>query len=154
MSIATGHPGPRSAAAPESSALLIAGLWVLAVYNVALALWMAIAPHTFYRALGPFDAYNSHYIRDTSTFIGAFAVGSMVAIRVPSWRAPLLSLATVQFALHSVNHLVDIGNAHPAWIGYFDFFSLLAATVQLGWLTRVAAVEARSVPRTHQGAVP
>jgi hypothetical protein len=64
----------------------------------------------------------------------------------------MLAVALVQFALHSVNHLVDIGNAHPAWNGYFDFFSLAIATVLLVWLLRLALAEARSSPRPAKGA--
>lgn len=36
----------------------------------------------------------------------------------------MLAISTLQFALDSINHLVDITNAHPRWDGYFDFFSL------------------------------
>ena len=57
---------------------------------------------------------------------------------------PVLALTTIQYALHSVNHLIDIGKAHPAWNGYFDFFSLAAAAVLLAWLWRTAALEART----------
>ena len=41
----------------------------------------------------------------------------------------MLAITTAQFALHSVNHLVDIEKSHPAWNGYFDFFSLAGATL-------------------------
>ena len=82
--------------------------------------------HTFYTAIGPFGAFNAHYIRDTASFEAALGVGRL-AMRRPSWRVPVLALATVQFVLHSANHLIDIANAHPQWTGYFDFFSLAAA---------------------------
>ena len=62
-----------------------------------------------------------------------------MAVVRPSWRVPVLAVTTVQFALHTVNHLVDIGDAHPRWNGYFDFFSLAAATVLLAWLWRIAS---------------
>ncbi len=52
------------------------------------------------------------------------------------WRAPLLCVVALQFALHSVNHLVDIGAAHPYWLGPADFISLSLATVVLVWLAR------------------
>jgi hypothetical protein len=53
-----------------------------------------------------------------------------------SWRVPVLAFATLQFALHSINHLADIGAAHPSWLGPFDFISLALATVALAWLAR------------------
>jgi hypothetical protein len=56
----------------------------------------------------------------------------------------MLAVTSIQYALHCVNHLIDIGKAHPAWDGYFDFFSLAAATVLLVWLWHAALLEARS----------
>ena len=55
----------------------------------------------------------------------------------------MLALMTIQYALHSVNHLIDIGSAHPAWEGYFDFVSLALSTVLLAWLWRLAAAQGR-----------
>jgi hypothetical protein len=40
-----------------------------------------------------------------------------------------------------------IAKANPQWTGYFDFFSLAAATLLLAWLTRAAAVAQASAPR-------
>ena len=126
---------------------LSAGIAVFALYHLALALFMAAFPHSFYANVGPFGARNDHYIRDTATFSAAIGAGLAVSLRRPSWRVPALAIATVQFALHSVNHLVDIDKAHPAWNGYFDFFSLAAATILLAWLLRVARAERTTTDR-------
>jgi hypothetical protein len=134
-------PPAATAARPPgegAGALLRAGLILFAGYHLALAVWMAVAPHTFYRAIGPFDAFNSHYIRDTATFNAALGFGFLVAIRRPSWQLPVVAVTTVQFALHTVNHLVDAGAAHPRWTGWFDFVSLLASTSLLVWMWRTA----------------
>ena len=48
---------------------------------LGLGIWMAAAPHTFYRALGPFETYNSHYIRDTATLHLAIGFGFLLALR-------------------------------------------------------------------------
>ncbi len=119
------------------------GLVVFAAVQLGLALFMAVGPHAFYTAVGPFGAFNGHYIRDVASFYGALGIGLLIAVGRASWRVPVLALTTVQYALHSVNHLLDIGTAHPAWNGYFDFFSLAAATMLLAWLWRAAAREAR-----------
>jgi hypothetical protein len=119
------------------------GLIAFAVIELGLALLMAGSPHTFYTAVGPFGAFNAHYIRDVASFYGAIGIGLLIAVSRPAWRVPVLAVTTIQYALHSVNHLVDIGKAHPAWNGYFDFFSLAAATVLLAWLWRAAARETR-----------
>lgn len=127
----------------SAPSVLTVGIALFAAIQLGLALFMAASPHGFYTAVGPFGAYNAHYIRDVSSFYAAIGIGLLIAVRRVSWRVPVLALTTIQYALHSVNHLVDIGNAHPAWTGYFDFFSLAAATVLLAWLWRIAALEAR-----------
>jgi hypothetical protein len=118
------------------------GIGAFAFLQLALAVWMVAAPHTFYTALGPFDVYNGHYIRDVATFYAALGAGLAISLRRPSWRVPALAITAVQYGLHSVNHLFDIANAHPHWTGYLDFFSLAAATLLLAWLTRAAAAQA------------
>jgi hypothetical protein len=124
--------------------MLVGALALLAFYDIALAVFMAAAPHTFYDKVGPFGVPNDHYIRDTATFSAAIGFGALVAIRRPSWRVPVLAISTVQFALHSVNHLVDIGKAHPRWNGYFDFFALAATTIVLARLLLIARAQQRA----------
>jgi hypothetical protein len=128
---------------------LRAGLAVFALYHLALAAYMAFAPHSFYTQVGPFGARNDHYVRDVASFTAALGVGFLLAQRRASWRVPVLAITTVQFALHSVNHLLDIGKAHPRWAGYFDFFSLLAATLLLAWLWRIALEQDRHERRAQ-----
>ncbi|HXR29153.1 MAG TPA: hypothetical protein VN772_06190 [Solirubrobacteraceae bacterium] len=141
---------PRTAALPKyAEDTLRAGLLVLAAYHLALAAFMAIAPHAFYKALGPFGPENVHYIRDNATFSAALAAGLLVSIRHPGWRVPMLAVVTIQFVLHALNHLLDIGKAHPAWVGYFDFASLAASAAALLWLLSLARRQARaSRPRS------
>ena len=47
-----------------------------------------------------------------------------LAARRPSWRAPALALVGLQYALHALNHLLDVGDADPSWVGPFDLVSL------------------------------
>ncbi|MGD0452408.1 MAG: hypothetical protein ABSB69_02315 [Solirubrobacteraceae bacterium] len=148
--IATPAQGSERRGLPPGT--LEVGICAFAVLHVGLGLFMAISPHGFYTAVGPFEAFNQHYIRDVATFYGALGLGLAVALRRPSWRVPVLAITTAQYALHSVNHLIDIGKAHPAWLGYFDFFSLAAATLLLAWLARVAVAEAgASHPTPERG---
>src|SRR5262249_59290710 len=119
---------PRLQVAHERATMredaLTAGIAVFAFYELALAVLMAAFPHFFHTNVGPFGSRNDHYVRDLATFSAALGVGLAVSIRSRSWRVPVLAITTIQFALHSVNHLVDIQRAHPAWNGYFDFFPL------------------------------
>jgi hypothetical protein len=137
---ATAAPAPR---------LLDLGLALFAVVYLAEALFMTVSPHAFYTSIGPFNAYNPHYLRDNATFSAALGVGLAVSVVRPSWRVPMLAVSTLQYALHSVNHLVDVDIAHPRWTGYFDFFSLLVATLLLAWLLRTAIVCERATTRPH-----
>jgi hypothetical protein len=130
---------------------LTAGIALLALYSLGLALVMVIAPHSFFQSIGPFGRQNDHYIRDTATFSAAIGVGLVVALRRTSWRVPMLAISTVQFALHSINHLVDIDTAHPAWKGYFDFFGLAASTVLIAGLLWLALADARTRASGHKG---
>jgi hypothetical protein len=130
----------RTAVAEVDPGLITVGLAAFAFVELALAIWMVAAPRSFFTSIGPFSGYNPHYIRDAATFEAALGFGLLVAVRVPSWRVPALGITLVQFALHGINHLVDIGNAHPAWAGYFDFFALAGATLQLAWLLAAARV--------------
>jgi hypothetical protein len=127
------HPADASAEA------LKVGLVLFAVYHLGLAAFMAIAPHAFFKDIGPFEALNRHYIRDTATFTAALGFGFVVALHRPSWRVPVLGVTTVQFALHSLNHLIDAHKAHPEWTGWFDFVSLMASTLLLAWMLRAAS---------------
>jgi len=132
-------PGRRSGPPPGT---VTVGIAAFAAVELALAVFMAVAPHAFYRAVGPFGPFNGHYVRDVASFEAALGAGLLVALRRPAWRVPMLGVMTIQYALHSVNHLIDIDRAHPAWLGYFDFISLAAATLMLAWLWRAAAREA------------
>jgi hypothetical protein len=131
------------------------GIAMFATLHLGLALLMAIAPHAFFTAIGPFGAYNAHYIRDVATFYAALGAGGAISLARPAWRVPVLAITALQYALHSVNHLLDVGRAHPAWTGYFDFFSLAAATLLLVWLLHAAiAAQAPSAPpHSSQGEI-
>jgi hypothetical protein len=148
---ATAASRPTNAQFHRQSPTLVAGLVAFAAIQVALAVFMAAAPHTFYTAIGPFGAPNDHYVRDVSTYNAALAAGLVIAIRHASWRVPMLAILTLQFALHSINHLVDISSADPTWIGYFDFFALAAATLQLAGLTWLAMTRPRRSPINPEG---
>jgi hypothetical protein len=63
---------------------------------------------------------------------------------------PALAMVTVQFATHSINHLIDIAGAHPGWVGYLDFFALAFGTLQLAWLLWIALSLSSSSNRTRE----
>jgi hypothetical protein len=48
-----------------------------------------------------------------------------VAVRRREWRGPVLVLALLQNVLHAVNHVLDAGEADPAWLGPATLISLV-----------------------------
>ncbi|MGH3874236.1 MAG: hypothetical protein ACRDSR_22500 [Pseudonocardiaceae bacterium] len=107
---------------------------LIAVCTLGLGTFMIIAPGSFHDTIGPFGPRNDHYAIDGATFYLAFGLGAVVAIRDAGWRIPVLAMLAVQNVAHTINHLVDIGDATPSWVGIFDFVVLMGATVLLSWL--------------------
>lgn len=112
------------------------GLLAFALIHFALAALMVFLPHLFFTDIGPYGIQNDHYLRDLATFECAFGVALLIAFRRPSWRTPVLCCVALQFALHAINHLADIGAAHPYWLGPANFISLALGAVVLTWLAR------------------
>ena len=117
------------------------GLLAFAAAYLGLAALMVAAPHAFYEDVGPFGVQNDHYLRDVASCYAAFAAALLVAYRRASWRVPVLCCVAAQSGLHALNHLLDIGAAHSAWLGPGDFVSLALATLALAWLARASARE-------------
>jgi hypothetical protein len=112
----------------ESEAAMRVGLLVFGLSSLLLGLLMAAAPGTFFTLVGPYGVRNDHFIHDTAGFQIALAVLLLVAVRCRSWRVPALVANAIQWSLHAISHLLDIGGATPYWLGYFDFLALSTGT--------------------------
>jgi hypothetical protein len=55
-------------------------------------------------------------------------------VRQASWRVPVLAFAVVAYALHSLNHLIDVGESEPSWVGPVDLAVISLSTVLLAWM--------------------
>jgi hypothetical protein len=129
-----------SSSAPSLAArAVVPGIAGLAAFSLGLGTWQVLAPRSFYDALGPFGPLNDHYVRDYAAWSLAYGAALLVALRRPSWRAPLLALGLLQFALHTVNHLVDAGDADPVWVGVLDVVLLALTAGGLVLLVRASA---------------
>jgi len=106
--------------------------------QLVLGLSMVIAPGTFFEEIGPYGTRNDHYLRDVSTFYLALGGVSLAAWRMPSWRIPVLVFALAQYLLHSVNHLIDVGDADPEWLGPANLISLVLTAALLAWILQAA----------------
>jgi hypothetical protein len=133
------HLAPSSPAARAS--VLRTGLLALAATQLVLGLLLAFAPGTFYDAIANFGPRSDHSLRDLSTFYLAAAVVLAVAAGRPSWRVPTLALVGLQFGLHAVNHVIDVGDSSPGWVGPFDVLTLVLGVLLIGGLYRAAVRE-------------
>ena len=109
-------------------------LAVFGAVQLGLGVLLWAAPETFFEEIGPYPPRNDHYMADLATFYLALGAAALVAVRRVSWRVPVLVLALLQYALHSVNHLIDVGEADPGWLGPANLVSLAAGAALLGWM--------------------
>ena len=109
-------------------------LIVFAAGQLVLGLLPWLTPGFFYDEIGPYPPRNDHYMADLATFYLALGAVALASVSRERWRIPVLTLALVQYGLHSLNHLIDIGDSHPGWLGPANFVSLLLTTVLLGWM--------------------
>jgi hypothetical protein len=116
-------------------ALLIA--FAVAQLVIGLLLWLT--PGFFFDEIASYGVRNDHYMGDVATWYLASGVAVLAAVPRPAWRVPLLFLVAVQYALHSLNHLLDVGETDPGWLGPANFVALALATLLLGWMLREAA---------------
>jgi hypothetical protein len=121
-------------------------LLVFGVAQLLLGAIMVVAPGTFFEEIGPYAPRNDHYIRDVATFYLALGAVSVVAWRSASWRVPVLVFALLQYALHSVNHLVDLGEADPEALGPVNLASLAITAALLAWALRTSLGDPEVAP--------
>jgi hypothetical protein len=111
-------------------------LIAFAVVQLITGLLLWLTPSFFYDEIGPFGPRNDHYMADVATWYLALGAALLIAVRRESWRVPVLALALAQYVLHSINHLIDIGEADPSWLGPADFVSLGLGAVLLAWMLK------------------
>jgi hypothetical protein len=114
-------------------------LTVFAAVQVLLGAGLWLTPGFFHDEIGPYGTRNDHYMGDLATWYLALGAAAFVAVRRTSWRVPVLAVAFLQYALHSVNHLIDVGEADPGWLGPANLVSIVLATLLLGWMLRTEA---------------
>jgi hypothetical protein len=118
-------------------------LVLLAAVQLVLGAFLAIAPGTFIDKIAPYGDAADHFLRDLATAYIAMGVALLLAVRRSAWRVPVLFLVGVQYAVHTVNHLIDIGGTDPGWLGPFNFVSLALLTFVIGYVLAAAARDAR-----------
>jgi hypothetical protein len=107
-----------------------------AVGQIVLGLLLWLTPGFFHDSIGPYGARNDHYMGDVASWYLALGAVALIALRRESWRVPVLGLSFIQYALHSLNHLIDVNEADPSWLGPANLVSLVLTTLLLGWMLR------------------
>jgi predicted anti-sigma-YlaC factor YlaD len=85
---------------------------VLGLVWLVPALWIVVAPHSFFSHVGPFGAYNSHYLGDAAAFQAGIGVVLIAAAWLEPLRAGALAIAFGAFAFHTINHWIDVNGAN------------------------------------------
>jgi hypothetical protein len=114
-------------------------LAILGGTQLAIGVWLATAPDSFVDEVAAFGPADHHFLRDLATFQAGIGIALLAAIGRPSWRVPVLFAALAQSALHTVNHLLDIGGTDPGWQGPVNFVALLLLTGAFAYLMQEAA---------------
>jgi hypothetical protein len=118
-------------------------LILFGIGQLVLGALLWLTPGFFFEEIGPYGTRNDHYMGDLATWYLALGAVALVAVRHAAWRLPVLVLAFVQYALHSVNHLIDVGEADPEWLGPANLVSLVLTCVLLGLMVRAEREVAR-----------
>jgi hypothetical protein len=122
-------PGPRLTEERMRQALLILGLTQLVI-----GAWLLIDPDSFVDAIAPFGPADHHFLRDLGTFQAGIGIALLAAAGRPAWRMPILFAAFAGSALHTINHLFDIGGTDPGWLGPANFVALVLLTGAYAYL--------------------
>jgi hypothetical protein len=121
----------------ERSLQVVLGL--IGVLNAAAGALALIAPDTFFDQIGKYGVENSHYVGDVGSFVLAYGVAVLIAVRFPSWRVPVLGVGAIWYGLHALNHVFDTGEARSEARGWFDTIYIALTAVLLAYLARVSA---------------
>jgi hypothetical protein len=116
------------------------GVGLLAAVQLLTAGWMLLAPHSFFRNVGPFGVYNGHYLLDAAALTGGLGVALAASLRWPALRAGALAAAAAMTGLHAINHWADVSDAHAgSSAGLGDAVSLTLLFALTVALARAAA---------------
>jgi hypothetical protein len=118
-------------------------LLVFAVAQLVLGALLWLTPGFFFDEIGPYGTRNDHYMGDLATWHLALGAVALVAVERAAWRLPVLVFAFVQYALHSLNHLIDVGEADPEWLGPANLVALVLTCVLLAWMINSQRAAAR-----------
>jgi hypothetical protein len=117
------------------------GLLGLGLTQLAFGIWMVVAPAGFFDHWAAFGARNGHYVRDVATISLTIGAALVWVAHRPRWRVPVLAVAALQSALHTMSHAVDVGEPKPGWQGPVNLAAVAGGTLALLFLLQLARRE-------------
>jgi hypothetical protein len=130
-----------------SSRLLPLGIGLLALIDLGTAIWIVVAPHSFFDNVGPFGPYNSHYLGDAAALQGGIGLALAASLRWPALRAGALAVALASTGLHAINHWIDVNDAHAGSdAGAGDAISITVLALFAAYLLRAALSAPTTAP--------
>ena len=109
-------------------------LVVVGVVQVATGVLAFFAPGAFYDLVAAYPPENHHFLKDLGSWQIALGAIALYGARRPDWRVPLLALLALQYALHTVSHVIDLHDPEAAWQGWFALITQGLGAVLLGGL--------------------
>jgi hypothetical protein len=97
---------------PFNSRYLAPVCVVLGLTQLIPALWIVIAPHSFFDNVGPFGVYNSHFLGDAAALQAGIALPLIAAAWYESLRPGALAIGFGAVTFHAINHWIDVNGAH------------------------------------------
>jgi hypothetical protein len=136
-----------------SASALATILLAAAAYHLITGALALFWPDTFFDEIGRYGVENSHYVGDAGAFTFAYGLALLLAAARPAWRAPILYVGALWYAVHAFNHLFDIDEARSDARGIFDTGALAIGAVLLAWFGRISERLARE-PAAAPGGRP
>jgi hypothetical protein len=132
------EPAPQRTRITLDERTIRIAVGALGAFHILLGLYQLLAPGSFFARIGTYGIENTHYVGDVGAFVLAFGIALVLAVGRPSWRAPLLYLGAIWYALHAVNHLFDIDEARSTARGAIDTIVIAFVAGLLAWLANAA----------------
>ena len=132
---------PGAARARSHTDIVAITLLLVAAGHLLPGILAVVSPNGFYESIASYPPENGHFIRDLGSWQIATGLLALVAWRRPSFRAPVLGILAVQFALHTLSHVIDVDATEPAWQGPA---ALVAQAIGVVVLTALFVKESRS----------
>jgi hypothetical protein len=115
-------------------------LRIVGVTQVATGVVAFVAPGAFYDAVAGFPPENHHFLMDIGSWNVALGAIALYGAGRPDWHVPLLGFLALQYVLHLISHIIDVGDADPSWQGPFGVATqALGAIVLTGLFLRERA---------------